>query len=259
MQSDQNPSSQRPEAHRFCVLTVGRSGSTSLMNFLGSSPDIALPSGDIDCVDNELLHPERAAQYAQEYAKLCKLPVRTPDELIECFYRHHAGSKYVGFKSMPNRHQDFHAFSLRSDIQFITLVREDVASTVASFQVAMKTGSWRRFGEPQPARWVFEPVRDGQRVLGNLGYVLRSNAALRQIPKAIALTYETLCDPAFNNEALNRYFARQISIDNPRPPTHGGSYVENWDEFCNFLGEALAGSESCPDISGSLAPGVGAE
>lgn len=239
MQPDPNPSLQHTAARRFCVLTVGRSGSTSLMNFLQRFPDIALPCTDIDCVDNELLHPDRAAQYAQAYAKLCNLPVRSQDELIECFYRHHAASAYVGFKSMPNRHRDFPAFSSRPDIQFITLVRDDIASTVASFMVAINTGSWRRFGEPQPARWVFEPIRDGQRVLSNLSYVLQSNMALRRIPNAIALTYEVLCDPDFNDEALNRFFARQVRIDNPRPPTHGSSYVENWDEFESFLKKEL--------------------
>lgn len=240
MQPSQNSLSQHLDARRFCVLTVGRSGSTSLMNFLGTLTQVALPCGDIDCVDNELLHPERAAQYAHAYAKLCKCPIRTQADLIECFFRHHARSVYVGFKSMPNRHADFPEFSLRPDIQFITLVREDVASTVASFLVAMETGSWRRFGEPQAARWVFDPTRDGQRVRSNLSYVLQSNTALRRIPNAIALTYEALCEPAFNHAALNQFFAQKISIDHPRPPTHGSSYVENWDEFNHFLNIELA-------------------
>lgn len=240
MQSSQNPISQPPVSRRFCVLTVGRSGSTSLMNFLSRLPDIALPCKDIDCADNELLHPDRVAKYVQEYAKLCKHPVHTNEDLIECFYRHHAASPYAGFKSMPNRHQDFQAFSSRPDIQLITLVRDDIASTVASFQVAASTGIWRRSGEPHPVRWLFEPARHAQRVIVNLGYVLRSNTALRSIPNAIALTYEALCDPAFNDEKLNRFFGRKICIDNPRPPTHGSSYVENWDEFIGFLRQALS-------------------
>lgn len=227
-----------PASRRFCVLTVGRSGSTSLMNFLAKCDDIALPCKQVDCVDNELLHPERVAQYARFYAQRCGQPVRTPDELIDCFYRAQPAASYAGFKSMPNRHPDFAAFAARTDIRFITLVREDTASTVASFMVAIDTGSWRRSGEPQPARWVFDAARDGQRVLGNLAYVLQSNAALRGIPGAIALTYEALCDPAFNDAALDGFFARRVSIENPRPPTHGGSYVENWDEFAAFVQNA---------------------
>ncbi len=235
MPSHLNPIPPHFEPRRFCVLTVGRSGSTSLMNFLQKFSEIALPCRDIECVDNELLHPEMVAQYVAAYAKLSKQAIHTPAELIECFYTFHSNSPFSGFKSMPNRHPDFSSFALRSDIQFITLVRDDIASTVASFLVAMNTGSWRRSGEPQPARWVFDSVRDGKFVIANLGYVLKSNAALRRIPNAIALTYETLCDPAFNDESLNRYFGRQIRIDNPRPPTHGSSYIENWEEFENFL------------------------
>lgn len=228
-------------SRRFCVLTVGRSGSTSLMNFLAKSDDIAVPCKEVDCVDNELLHPDRAAQYAAFYAQRCAVPVRTADELIDCFYRTHADAAYAGFKSMPNRHPDFAAFAARRDVRFITLVREDVVSTVASFMVAIDTGSWRRFGGPQAARWVFDAARDERRVLGNLTYVLQSNAALRDIPGAIALTYEALCDPAFSHAALDGFFARRVSIENPRPPTHGSSYVENWDEFAAFVQKAAAG------------------
>lgn len=49
---------------------------------------------------------------------------------------------------------------------------------------------------------MFDPERDSQRALGNLEYVLRCNAALKRIPHAVALTYEALCDPALNDEAL---------------------------------------------------------
>lgn len=231
-----------PASSRFCVLTVGRSGSTSLMNFLAKFDDIALPCKDVDCVDNELLHPDRVAQYAVFYAQRCAMPVRTEDDLIDCFYRAHAASAYAGFKSMPNRHPDFAAFAARRDIRFITLVREDIVSTVASFMVAIDTGSWRRFGEPQAARWTFDAARDGQRVRGNLAYVLQSNAALRNIPGAVALTYEGLCDPAFSDAALDEFFARRISIENPRPPTHGSSYVGNWDEFAAFVRNAAGAS-----------------
>ena len=217
------------DTHRFCLLTTGRSGSTSLMNFLAKFDDISLPCTDVDCVDNELLHPERVSQYAGVYAARCAQPVKTVNDLIECFYRVHNTAAYAGFKSMPNRHPDFAVFTARSDIRFITLVREDIASTVASFVVAMDTGSWRRFGEAQPAVWRFDLARDEERVLSNLAYVLQSNAVLRGIPNSISLTYEALCTPDFNNSALDHFFARQVCIENPRPPTHGSSYVENWD------------------------------
>ena len=227
-------------SRRFCLLTVGRSGSTSLMNFLGSFSDIALPCKDVDCVDNELLHPDRVAAYAAAYARRCNRSVRTSNELIECFYAVQT-APYAGFKSMPNRHPDFATFATRGDIRFITLLREDVVSTVASFLVAMDTGSWRRSGEPQRARWTFNMQRDGRRVLGNLAYVQQCNAALRGVPRAIGLSYEELCSPDFGNAELDSFFGRKVRIENPRPPTHGGSYVENWEEFSAFVQNAISG------------------
>ena len=118
---------------RFCVLTVGRSGSTSLMNFLSRFDDIALPCKDVVCIDNELLNPESVARYAGEYAARCSQPIRTPNDLIECFYRLHDSAPYAGFKSMPNRHPDLAAFVARQDIRFVTLVREDIPSTCGQF------------------------------------------------------------------------------------------------------------------------------
>lgn len=223
------------QTRRFCVLTTGRSGSTSLMNCLATFNDIALPCKDVDCIDNELLHPARANNYARLYAQRYNQPVHTLHDLIECFYAAHTAENFVGFKSMLDRHTDLPAFTLRQDIQFITLIREDIASTVASFMLAMHTGSWRRFGEPQSACWNFNQQRDAQRVLGNLNYVLKSNDAMRSIPGAIALTYEALCVPEFNDPALNHFFARQVRLANPRPPTHGSSYVNNWEEFFAFI------------------------
>ena len=64
----------------------------------------------------------------------------------------------------------------------------------------------------------------------------RSAAAqLSQVPNTIALAYEDLCDPTYRNAALDDFFGRPIQIENPKPPTSGGSYVENWDEFRDFI------------------------
>jgi len=222
----------------FCVLTTGRSGSTSLMNFLATFDDIALPCKDVDCADNELLHPARIDNYARWYAQHSGRSVRNQNDLIDCFYAAHSAKNFAGFKSMPERHADWQEFTSREDIRFITLIREDVVSTVASFMLAMNTGSWRRSGEPQPTRWNFNAQRDAQRVLGNLDYVLKSSDALRRIPGAIALTYESLCAQDFDNPALNRYFSRQVRLACPKSPTHGSSYVDNWDEFAAFVQNA---------------------
>jgi hypothetical protein len=216
-------------------MTVGRSGSTALMESLHQNDNIALPSRDTDCEDDELLHPEHVARYMQDYSRLCGCAVADPQALIETFYRHHDTSPYAGFKSMPDRHPDFAAFVSRPDIRFIGLIRRDIPSTVASFLVALEKSTWRRHGEPYPEKWKFDRERHGKVAQGNLAYILNGHSALMTMPNVIRLTYEDLCAPGFRNQQLEEFFGREIRIENPRPPTHGSSYVENWEEFVAFL------------------------
>lgn len=223
---------------RFCVLTVGRTGSTSLMDRLEQHPDIAVPNKNIACIDHELTHPARIQAHAAAYAELCGRAITTPEELIDCFFAFNSGAAFAGFKTMPNRHKDLGSFIARPDIQFVTLTRRDLASTVASFLMAMATESWRRSGEPQPARWKFDVQRDAPAVLGNLRYVVRSHAQMSQVPNAIALVYEDLCDPEFSSKELDAFFGRPIRLDDPKPPTSAETYVANWREFRAFVDEA---------------------
>jgi len=75
-------------------------------------------------------------------------------------------------------------------------------------------------------------------VLSRLRYVLRSRAQLSQVPNAIALVYEDLCDPGFSCPALDDFFGRPIRLDDPKPPTLAATYVPNWDEFLAFVDHA---------------------
>lgn len=228
-------------SQRFCLLTVGRAGSTSLMTRLEQFPDIAVPNKNLACFNNELLHPDHALKYAKRYSEMCGCPIRNGDELIDCFYAHNAGSAFAGFKSMPNRHGDLKAFTGRADIRFITLTRQDIASTVASFLMAASTGIWRRQGGPHPLKWRFQTARDARSALQNLEYVRLSESQLRLIPNAIRLTYEELCAPGFCSAELEDYFGRPIRLENPKPPTFAGEYLENWEEFRDFIEAAGRG------------------
>ncbi|NOT15080.1 MAG: sulfotransferase [Methylotenera sp.] len=226
-------------AKQFCVMTVGRSGSTALMNYLQTFDDIALPCKEIDCVDNELVHPKFSAQYQAAYSKLSGELVADNDALINTFFKRHESLAYVGFKSMPNRHANLAQWLNRSDVQMIALWREDVASTVASFMKAQETGSWRRDGATgADAKWYFDVQKHGEMALNNLAYVLKSNAILKNAPNAIKLSYEALCDTQFNHPELNQFFNRTVKINNPKPPTSAEQYVENWAEFKQFIAEA---------------------
>jgi len=205
------------------------------MDHLARYPDIALPGRNIDCVDQELVHPARLEAHSAAYARLCARPIDTQDALIEAFFALNGEAALAGFKTMPNRHKDFADFVARPDIQFITLSRRDVASTVASFLMAMATDSWRRSGGAHGARLRFDAARDAAAVLGNLKYVLRSAEQLGKVPNAIALAYEDLCNPGFSNPRLDAFFGRRIRLDDPRPPTSGESYVANWPEFRAYV------------------------
>lgn len=236
-------SKNKPEtARKFCVLTVGRAGSTSLMESLEKVPGIAVPRSNVESEDNELVHPRHIARYMADYAKLCKREIKTQPELIDAFYEVNAKAPRAGFKSMPNRHRDFAQFTARNDIRFITLQRRDVASTAASFHRANETGSWRRHGEPRPDSWTFDAARDGERVKANVTYIHQCRRLLAAIPGAIHLEYEDLCDKAYANKELDAYFGRPIRLLDPKPPTDGSSYVTNWKEFQAFV--AAAGQEA---------------
>ena len=222
---------------RFCLLTTGRTASTAVMQVLEQFEDVAVPNKNIPCIDNELVHPERVRQHVELYSQLCKCPITTQAQLIETFYRCNAQYAYAGFKSMANRHSDYDRFTRRQDIKFITLFRKDVASTVASFMLAMENGTWRRSGGAPKSVWTFEPSKQKQ-VLSNLTYIFNSVQQLLQVPSAIRLYYEDLCRPDFVAEDLNCFFQREIKLAHPLPPTFGASYVRNWDVFQKIINYA---------------------
>jgi hypothetical protein len=216
-------------------MTVGRSGSTALMYALRKQPDLATPGKNIDCVDDELLHPDFVAQYASGYRRLTAADIGTPDQLVEAFFDFNAGAAFAGFKSMPNRHRDFAAFVRTPGLTVISLVRDDIPSTVASFLLATATGCWRRGGGSQSRSLRFDPRRHGPFVAANLRYVNDGIKRIAAIPGAITLTYEALCRPDFRSPELDAYFGRAVRLENPKPPLHGSSYIENWPEFQRFL------------------------
>lgn len=216
-------------------MTVGRAGSTSLMECLERFDDIAVPNKNTTCTNNELLYPRDIRQFAKAYSDLRKGPVRNADELIDAFFEVNAQSAFAGFKTMPNRHKDYRGFVTRKDIQFITLDRRDVSSTAASFFVAEFMETYRRRGEEHTEKFRFERDKHARRVAGNLAYLHQGHRRLLRIPNAIRLDYEDLCDPAYVSQPLEEFFGRPIRLQNPRPPTQGNVYIENWDEFSKFV------------------------
>jgi len=219
---------------RFCVLTSGRAGSTALMDALARFDDIAVPHKQIDCVDNEILHPRRKAQYAEQYQLLTGLPITDELSLIHAFYESNRESPYAGFKSMPERHRQLQEFAAQPNLQIITLKRGDIASTVASFLMAFDKGTWRREGGEQEHRLVWGPNYE-QRSLGHLKYLRDCERLLESLPGAIHMQYEDLCNAGYVCQPLDDFFQRHIGLLNPKPCTTAASYMDNWDAFCNFI------------------------
>ena len=219
---------------KFCILTTGRAGSTALMDRVAGFPHVAVPGKDIDCRDNELVHPRSLAGNVAAYGQLTGRTIRSAPDLIDAFFEHHGDADLAGFKTMYNRHPDLPRFVRRDDIQFITLSRRDIPATVASFMLAMEASTWRRDGGPPSRTWTFGPEK-AARVSGNLEYVFNSHLILRQVPNAIAVTYEDLCRPDFTDERLDAYFGQPVRILDPKPPTDASGYVTNWAEFVGFL------------------------
>lgn len=219
---------------KFCLLTTGRSGSTALMDRFESHEDIALPNKNIECRDNELLRWGLLERHVSGYTLLLERLIPDQAGLIDAFFAHNSEVDYAGFKAMPEHFRDFRSFLRRGDICFITLVRQDVPSTVASFMLAKEKDTWRREGGAPRDLWTFDPAKP-EPVRGNIRYLFNSHLALSQVPEAIPLNYEDLCRPDYANEALNDFFGRPIALQNPQPPTKGSTYVDNWEEFNNFV------------------------
>jgi len=224
---------------RFIILTSGRAGSTSLIDALARFDDIAVPSKQIDCVDNEIFHPRLTRQYAQQYQELSGMPVKDELSLVEAFFKSNESTDYAGFKSMPNRHQCLPQIANDGKIKIITIVRKDLASTVASFIIAIDKNTWRRKGGKQKNRFTFGPKYE-ERAFSHLAYIVQAQRLFESMPNCIHLWFEDLCSPGFCNEELNDFFQRPVKLEKPRPPIPGSGYVNNWVEFSAFIDQKLA-------------------
>jgi hypothetical protein len=212
--------------HRFCLMTVGRTGSTWLINALGALPGVVVPASNVPSPDNELIHHNTQPGYE----KLAGRKFTNTRELMEFFFFLNRDAKFAGFKSMPRRHPDYSDFVQHSGIQFITLDRRDIFATAASFLAAIKHRTWRRHGGVPPQKLVYEPS-DERQLRVNLGYMAKGRLALLQPPNAIALYYEDLCRPGFSSARLNEFFQQTIELQGAKAPTRTSDYVENDDEF----------------------------
>lgn len=222
---------------KFIVLSSGRAGSTSFIDALARFDDVMVPSKQIDCIDNEIFHPKSIKRYRQEYQSLSGIPVHDELSLIDAFYKSNENAAYAGFKSMPQRHQCLSAIS--GEVKIVTISREDIASTVASFIVAIDYNTWRRSGGKQKNRFVFGPKYE-ERAFSHLAYIVETQKLFDSMSNCIHIKFEDICKSDFSNNELNDFFQRPIKLHKPKPPVSGKNYVSNWAGFTEFIEKSLA-------------------
>jgi hypothetical protein len=220
--------------NRFCVITTGRAGSSSFMEALGRYDDIAVPSKQIDCPNNEIFSVMRPDRYWSDYTRLSGQPVTDELSLAHAFYKSNEHARFAGFKTMPNRHRHLKRMLKTHDVQAIVISRRDLSSTIASLLAARRYKTWQRQGEPQQVRLVFSTALCGH-IDSHLEYLLISRMRMRRLPDAIAIEFEQLCAQDFSDTRLNAYFGREIRLEQPRPPIDAMSYVDNWAEFSGYI------------------------
>src|SRR5687767_7725585 len=99
---------------RFCLVSSGRSGSTSLMRVFESHSDIVVPPGN-----GELLNPKSREFYAKYVERSTGTVTDSPQELLERFFSSNESAAYAGFKLIPLQYKDVGRFLRRQDIKFI--------------------------------------------------------------------------------------------------------------------------------------------
>lgn len=225
---------------KFCVVSTGRCGSSSFMRALAEFNDIASPCKNSQLLFSELLHPEFIEEAYSIYSSLGDLKDRNPSSLVDCFFDVNSRFPYAGFKLLFCQSSGVRQLWSSRDIQFITLLRRDVPSTMASFMMANDTGDWDRKGGGHKRAWSYSSARGDelrQRVKAHFDAVI----TLKSIPGSIVVYYEDITQPEFTNRSLQDFFGRDIRLSSPHPPTSGESYVRNWGEFRDLVDELWEG------------------
>ena len=221
------------QCKKFCVVTTGRSGSTSFMKAFEKFDDIAVPNKNLVCPDNELLNFRRIKEHKKSMSKLVNNSIKSREELIKYFFDYNNAFSYVGFKLLPP-FEKYTKFFQREDIKFIYLKRDDLPSTVASSFFAIKYKTWKRSGEKHNVK---ERIKGFDKLLVRkiTREHYRSKEILDTIPTAIQIRFEDLCQPDFLNTELDGFFNRHIKLDNPKPPLSGAEYIDNWEWFKQYV------------------------
>lgn len=225
---------------KFIVLGTPRTGSESFVRALHRVPGLSTPANSTDLKQSELLNPRFISNFISIYSLKLGIQLLTQSELINAFYSVNSSSPYAGFKTFYSHVQDFGALTLQRDIQFIVLMRQDVASTMASLMVALDRGCWGRCGESHKSAWRFSVDRIPQ-LQKMVEAHHKAMSALIEVHNAVVVRYEDLCSNGFSDSRLDSFFGQEIAFVDPKPPVSGASYVVNWDDFRSHVAEFWPG------------------
>ena len=165
----------------------------------------------------------------------------TETAITNAWLKIHGKCGLVGYKAMPTWHSDFAGYLKKSadGFKLIAIRRLDVASCVASFESARLNGEWVRHGGPQPEKWVFRRAHSS-RIAAFVRHVVASNRAIESLAGAVQVAYEQFVSPGFSSPELDEYFGHKVELADPKGPTDASRYVENFQEFSDFVSEVAA-------------------
>lgn len=220
------------DVKRFIVVGHPRSGSTFLMNRLAMSVDAFTPNVN---------HEELFNVYERLF-NCCVLGLDGSSErgMAEMFFQR-SQQRFAGFKTMPSFHHEWQDILASPEIQFITLMRQDFLSCLASTIVSERIFDWRSpareqlAGQPLKFATLYPTRRKLEIHLGLLLNRLlidyRCLETLNERPSTIALTTEALTDAGFRHDRLDNFFEKPIVLRGFMPPTN---YRECFDDPADF-------------------------
>jgi hypothetical protein len=225
---------------RFLVVGHPRSGSTFLVEYL------ALKSGAFTPNVN---HQELFNVYERLFNS-CALQLDGSDEagMLQSFFAR-STKQFAGLKTIPSFHRQWRDILELPGIQFITIARRDILSSIASMLVSERTRRWdlpgreQLAGKEQFSLW-FRDRRDREMTLGDLLgrllFDLRSLERLEERPGTIRIRSEDLAGRVYESSELNAFFEQRIPIRGFKRPTDYRELFADPDSFRDMVVEFLA-------------------
>jgi LPS sulfotransferase NodH len=217
---------------RFLVVGHPRSGSTFLIQRLARAVGADTPFVN---------HEELFNVYERLFNGLTlQLDGSSEVGMLQAFLAR-STKRIAGLKTIPSFHREWNDIVNIVDLQFITISRRDVLSSIASMLLSEKTHCWEKSAREQLegqkrqfSEW-FRDRRHQEMVLGEmLNRFLFSLRALEQLnarSSTISLYCEDLAGGRFESKQINEYFEQSIVLRGFKSATNYRECFEDADLF----------------------------